>query len=83
MKVKKEKDNLEQKIKKSLNKVRKGLQADGGDIEFVSFNESEGLLAVKLVGMCACCPMSQMTLKNNVEVFIKKEVPAVKEVIGV
>lgn len=74
--------NIEEKIKESLDTIRPSLQADGGDIKFVSFNEKTGVVKVSLVGMCAHCPMSQITLKEGVEAILKKEVPGVKEVVN-
>ncbi|MDR2901066.1 MAG: NifU family protein [Treponema sp.] len=73
---------LEDKVKAALENVRPSLQADGGDVEFVSVNE-EGLVSVKLTGACGSCPMSQMTLKMGIETYLKKEVPEVTEVVGV
>ena len=74
--------NIEDKIKKSLDTIRPSLQADGGDVEFVSFNQKSGEVKVNLIGHCAHCPMSQITLKEGVEVILKKEVPEVKSVIS-
>lgn len=72
---------MEQKIKQALNKIRPSLQADGGDVRFVSFDGKSGILKVELTGMCAHCPMAQTTLKQGIEAEVKKEVPEVKEVI--
>jgi len=72
---------MEAKIKEVLDKVRPNLQADGGDVEFVSFED--GIVNVRLQGACAGCPMSQMTLKNGIERIIKAEVPEVKAVENV
>jgi len=74
---------MKNKIEKILDKIRPSLQADGGDVEFVSFDEKTGIVKVRLVGMCAHCPMSQITLKQGIEEEIKKEAPEVKEVIAV
>ena len=74
---------MQKKIEKALDKIRPTLQADGGDVKFNEFNEKTGIVKVKLVGMCAHCPMSQITLKQGIEEEIKKEVPEVKEVIAV
>ncbi len=74
---------MENKIKEALNVVRPMLQADGGDVEFVSFDEKTGIVQVQLVGMCSHCPMSQVTLKQGIEEEVKKAVPEVKEVIAV
>jgi len=76
------KNNLESKIKKAIEKVRPNLQADGGDIKFVGWYPETGIVQVSLVGMCAHCPMAQMTLKQGIEAEIKKVVPEVKEVIS-
>jgi Fe-S cluster biogenesis protein NfuA len=75
--------NTKEKIIAVLNKLRPSLQADGGDVELVDFNEKTGVASVRLVGMCAHCPMSQITLKQGIEAEIKKEVPEVKEVKAV
>lgn len=70
------------KVEKAIQEVRKMLAADGGDIELVDVTP-EGTVKVRLKGACGCCPMSQMTLKNGVERYLKKEVPEVKEVVAV
>jgi len=72
---------LEKRIQIALDKIRPQLQADGGDVEFVSFEN--GTVKVKLQGHCAGCPMSMMTLKQGIENFLKKEVLEVKKVEGV
>ena len=69
------------KIEKALEKVRAGLQQDGGDLELVSVEN--GVVKVRLKGACAGCPMSQMTLANFVEREIKKAAPEVKRVEAV
>lgn len=76
------KNNLESKIKKAIEKIRPSLQADGGDIKFIGWYPETGIVQVSLVGMCAHCLMSQMTLKQGIEAEIKKAVPEVKEVIN-
>jgi len=76
------KNNLENKIKKALEKVRPSLQADGGDIKFIGWYPETGIVQVQLIGMCAHCPMSQMTLKQGIEVELKKQIPEIKEVIN-
>lgn len=73
---------LEEKVRAALENVRPSLQADGGDVEFVSVSE-DGTVSVKLTGACGSCPMSQMTLKMGIEKYIKKEIPEVLSVVGV
>jgi Fe-S cluster biogenesis protein NfuA len=73
---------MEEQIKAVLENVRPSLQADGGDVEFVSI-DNEGTVSVKLTGACGHCPMAQMTLKMGIENYLKKEIPQVKAVVGV
>ncbi|MDR1100097.1 MAG: NifU family protein [Treponema sp.] len=73
---------LEEQVKSALNNVRPSLQADGGDVEFVSLSD-DGTVSVKLTGACGGCPMAQMTLKNGIENYLKKEVPEVTAVVGI
>ena len=44
--------------------IRPALQADGGDIEIVDFQDN--ILSVRLQGACSCCPHARMTLENAV-----------------
>jgi len=71
------------KIEESLNKIRPGLQADGGDVELVNFDADQGLVLVKLRGVCAHCPMSEMTLQQGIAAQLKNDVPEVKRVEAV
>ena len=73
---------LEEKVKNALESVRPSLQADGGDVEFVSVS-ADGVVSVKLTGACGSCPMATMTLKNGIEKYLKEEIPEVAEVVGV
>lgn len=73
---------LKERVAEALDQVRPSLQADGGDIALIDVTE-DGIVKVKLQGACAGCPMSQMTLKQGVEVHLKKMVPEVKEVVSV
>ena len=72
---------IEERVKKALEQVRPQLQADGGDIEYVGFDN--GIVKVKLKGACNGCPMSAMTLQWGVEKFLKKQISEVKKVEAV
>ncbi|MDH7481319.1 MAG: NifU family protein [Armatimonadota bacterium] len=74
---------MREKVEEVLNEIRPALQADGGDIELVDVNEETGVVTVKLVGACAGCPMSQMTLQMGVERVIKSRIPEVQKVEAV
>ena len=77
------KKNMESKIKSVLEKIRPSLQMDGGDVHFIDFDEKLGILKVELIGHCAHCPMSSITLKQGIEAEIKRVVKEVKEVIAI
>ncbi|MFW5890849.1 MAG: NifU family protein [bacterium] len=68
-----------EKVKKVINKIRPGLQADGGDVEVVEITDN-GIVKVKLLGACHGCPMSTLTIKNGIEKTLKREIPEIKEV---
>jgi Fe-S cluster biogenesis protein NfuA len=72
---------MQEKVEEILAKVRPALERDGGNVELVEVED--GTVKVKLVGACAGCPMSTMTLKNGIERILKQEIPEVKEVIAV
>jgi len=72
-----------EKVKKVIAELRPFLQGDGGDIEFVSFDEKSGEVQVKLTGACSGCPMATVTLKQGVEAKLMEEIPEVKSVVAV
>lgn len=72
---------MEEKVKKVLDEIRVALQRDGGDAELVGIEG--GVVKLRLMGACAGCPMSQMTLKQGIERILKQKVPGVTEVIAV
>ena len=74
--------DLKTKVQQSLDKVRGSLQADGGDVELVEVTD-DGVVKVSLVGACAGCPMSTMTLKMGIEEVLKSEIPEVTRVEAV
>ena len=70
------------KIEVALEEIRPFLEADGGDINFIELTDN-WVVKVKLVGACSSCNISMMTLKNGVEMAVKRAVPEVKEVIEI
>lgn len=72
---------MKEKVEATLDKIRKALKMDGGDIELVDVLDD--VVMVRLKGACAGCPFSQMTIKNFVERELKKAVPEVKKVEAV
>lgn len=73
-------EQVVEKIKEVISKLRPYLQNDGGDVEFRRYEN--GVVYVKLVGACSNCPMAQMTLQDGIENALVSEVPEVVKVIG-
>jgi len=74
-------ESLNEKIQIALNEIRPFLESDGGNIELVSVVDN--VVKVKLLGNCVSCSVNQMTLKNGVEMTIKKYAPEIEKVISV
>lgn len=72
---------LEKKVETALEEIRPFLNSDGGDISLLSIDKN--IVKVQLKGNCVNCSVNQMTLKNGVEMTIKKHAPQIKEVISV
>lgn len=78
----KEKENeIEIKIKNLIEKIRPYLINDGGNIEFVKYEDN--IVYVKLTGACDGCPMLDITLKDGIEDLLTNEIPEIKEVRNV
>lgn len=72
-----------QEIQQVLETIRPLIQADGGDVELLDFDEETGVVEVRLLGACESCPISLMTLKQGIERRLKSSVPGVAEVAAV
>ncbi|HOV99135.1 MAG TPA: NifU family protein [Bacteroidota bacterium] len=53
-------------IEETLKRIRPYLQVDGGDVQLVKIRE-DNIVEVQLLGSCAQCPMSLMTLRAGIE----------------
>ena len=71
----------EKKIIDIIDTLRPYMINDGGNIEFVKFED--GIVYVKMMGACAGCPMMDVTLTEGLEYTLKEEVPEVKSVVNV
>ena len=75
------KDLLKKKVELALDEIRPFLLSDGGDISLISIEKN--IVKVQLIGNCVSCSVNQMTLKNGVEMTIKKHAPQIQEVLSV
>lgn len=71
----------EEKIKAIIDELRPYLMNDGGNIEFVKYENN--IVYIKLSGACAECQMIDLTLKDGIESAIKEEIEEVSEVINI
>ena len=72
--------NAEDKIKAIIDELRPYLMNDGGNIEFIKYENK--IVYIKLSGACAACQMIDYTLKEGIESAIKEEIPEVLEVVN-
>ncbi|MFX1293606.1 MAG: NifU family protein [Promethearchaeota archaeon] len=70
-----------EEVSQVLEEIRPSLQADGGDVELIDIEND--IVKLKLVGHCAGCPMSTMTLRNGIERLLKQKIPSIKGVQSV
>ena len=71
-------NDIELKIKMIIDKFRPFLISDGGNLEFIKYENN--VVYVRLMGACADCSMMDITLKDGIEEIIINEIPEVKEV---
>ncbi len=69
---------IKEKIENVLNKLRPYIIEDGGDIEFVKYQD--GICYLKFLGHCATCPMKLMTLNEMFKDSLINEIPEVVDV---
>jgi Fe-S cluster biogenesis protein NfuA len=73
--------STEERVRAILEQIRPYLQQDGGDLEYVAFED--GVVKLRLQGACSSCPSSLMTLKMGIENALKQQIAEVKEVVPV
>lgn len=70
-------------IKEILDsRIRPVVQDDGGDIQFLGFDEETGIVRIVMKGSCSGCPSSGNTLKNGIEKMLMHYVAEVTEVVA-
>ena len=73
--------NIEDKIKEILDKIKPFLNNDGGDVEFVKFED--GIVYLRLLGQCADCILADNTIKDMIEYTLTFEIPEIREVVSI
>lgn len=70
--------DLIRRINHTLNKIRPYINADGGDVEFVDFED--GVVTVSMVGACVGCMALDTTINDGIKLLLIDEVPEVKDI---
>lgn len=78
--LKKDKDD-DSKIIEIINQLRPYLNSDGGDIEYVKYEDN--YVYIKLYGACAACIFQDYTIQDNIYEAIKEVAPDCKGVINI
>lgn len=67
-------------IKETIEKIRPYINRDGGDVEFVDFDENQGIVTVRMLGACVGCAAVDQTVFHGIEALLKEEVHGINEV---
>lgn len=71
----------EMKIIEEINHIRPYINSDGGDIEFIKYEDN--YVYIKLYGACANCGYVDYTINDNILEALKRIVPDIKGIIKV
>ncbi|MCY4371928.1 MAG: NifU family protein [bacterium] len=68
-------------LHEAVDFLRPALHADGGDLVLLDV-DSDGVVAVELMGACGTCPLSVVTLTAGIEALFMQRVPGVTGVVA-
>ena len=68
-------------IERILDKIKPYLNSEGGDLEFLKFED--GIVYIRMLGACIDCGALDSTLKDVIEALLLEYVPEVIEVRNV
>lgn len=74
-------NDVELHIIEILDKLRPFLINDGGDLEFIKYENN--IVYIRMLGACSNCLMIDSTLSDGIEMAIMEEIPEVKGVINI
>lgn len=75
------KSEVEDKIKELIENMRPYLNMDGGDMEFVKYEDH--YVYIKLKGACSNCLYQDNTINDNLLEYFKEEIPEIEGIIKV
>ena len=71
---------MEAQLLEAIDAIRPALQADGGDLRLINYDQENGVVDIELMGACGGCPMSTLTLKAGIERILMDRVDGLTEV---
>ena len=71
---------IEEQIIAVLNVIRPYLNNDGGDVEFLRFEN--GVVYVRMSGACVGCMSLDSTLNDGIREILVENIPGVVEVVN-
>ncbi len=72
---------MQEKIKNLIEEIRPYINMDGGDVEFIKYEDK--YVYIKLKGHCAECEAQDFTLKNLIFNMLKNEIDEIEGIINV
>ena len=69
---------MKEKIENVLDRLRPYLVNDGGNIEFIKYED--GVCYLKFLGHCANCSMMLVTLNDGIKEALINEIPEIIDV---
>ncbi len=73
--------NTEEQIKKLIEEITPFLNADGGNVEFIKYENK--IVYVRLSGACENCNLIDYTLKDGILNYLKEHIDEIEDVINV
>lgn len=70
---------MKEKVIELLDTIRPYLIQDGGDVEFIKFEE--GIVYLRMLGNCKDCQLIDTTVYDGIESMLVEELPEVNGVI--
>ncbi|MBQ7031539.1 MAG: NifU family protein [Bacilli bacterium] len=74
-------NNTIEKIKEMIEQIRPYLNMDGGDIEYIKYEDN--YVYVKLYGACTNCLMQDNTINDGLLTMFQEEIPEIKGIINI
>lgn len=72
--------SISERIHQAIASIRPYLQKDGGDLEFVRFEEETRTCEIRMIGSCEHCALAPLTLRAGVEKALIYHVPEIRRV---